>query len=643
MVEGEENPLIYAQVSYQGTYIMRDTNDSVATILESISDAFFALDHEWCFTYVNHRAELLLQRTREALLGRSVWEEFPGSADTVFYQQYHEAVTTQKMVHFEDYYSLFSVWFEVRAYPSQDGLAVYFHDITQRKHAEEERERLLRQVEAERATAEAHARQVDAMLANMSEGIIIADPQGNVLQMNAVAAQIHSYNQPQEFQRNLIEFPDTFELYSTNGRSISIEEWPLARVLRGETVMDYEVRVKRIQTGDVRIWSYSGGLVRDDQGVVTMAMLTLRDITAHKEAEERVRASEERFRLLCDNAPIGIAISRGIHNVYINQTLVNLFGYDSVAELLGISFLELVTPECREQIRTYVAQRERGEVAPVSYETTGLRKDHSTFTLAVDVGRMPLGDEIASITFMTDITERKEAERHKDDFLSMASHELRTPITSVKAYTQLLQRMFEKEGKKEPALYLSKMDTQINKLTQLIVTLLDVTRLQANKLVFTDASFDFDTLVHDVVENIQRTTPRHSIVIDGSIKRSIVGDRERLGQVLRNLIGNAVKYSPRQEIVRVSLSSTFEQLTVHVQDFGIGIPRHQQAKVFERFYRVYENNDTTYPGLGIGLYMAREIIARHHGTLSVESVEGQGSIFSFSLPLQREEQKTKAS
>ena len=131
---------------------MRDTNHFVATILESITDAFFAFDYEWCFPYVNHRAELLLQRAREALLGQSIW------------------------------------------------------------------------VEAERASAEAHARQVDAMLANMSEGIIIADAQGNVLQMNAVVAQIHNYNQPQEFQRNLTEFPDTFELYSTDGRFIPVSD-----------------------------------------------------------------------------------------------------------------------------------------------------------------------------------------------------------------------------------------------------------------------------------------------------------------------------------------------------------------------------------------------------------------------------------
>ena len=615
---------------------MRDTNDHVATILESITDAFLALDNEWRFTYVNRRAELLLQKTREALLGRNIWEEFSVAVGSIFDKKYREAVTTQQVVQFEAFYALASVWFEVRVYPSKDGISVYFHDITRRRQAEQERARLLRQVEAERTSAEAHARQVDAILANMTEGIIIADPQGNVLLMNAVAAQIHNYTISQDFQRNLKEFLDTFELHYIDGRFMPIEEWPLARLLRGETITDYEVLVTRLASGDVRVWSYSGGLVRDEQGAVTLAMLTLRDITTQKEAEEQLRASEERFRLLCDNAPIGIAISNNVTTVYVNQTFISLFGYDDDTELLGKPFLGLVVPEGREQILRYVAMRERGEAAPVSYETTGLRKDGSTFILSVDVGRMSLDGNDVSITFATDITERKEAERRKDDFLSMASHELRTPITSVKAYTQILQRTFEKEGKREPTLYLARMDAQINKLTKLIVNLLDASRMQTNQLSFTEEPFDFDVLTREIVENIQQSTPRHSIQVNGYIGRTVVGDRERLGQVLLNLITNAIKYSPPESRVLVHLSTTVDQLTVRVQDFGIGIPKHQQAKIFERFYRVYENNDTTYPGLGIGLYVAHEIVKRHNGTLSVESVESEGSTFSFLLPLHRE-------
>ncbi len=268
----------------------------------------------------------------------------------------------------------------------------------------------MQQLEAERASAEAHARQVDAILASMTEGIIIADPQGNVLQMNAVAAQIIGYNHPKEFQRPLTAFTDTFELHYIDGRLMSLEEWPLARVLQGETFTNFEVHVKRLDSGKELIVSYNGAPVRDEQGTMTLAMLTLRDITRQKDAEERLRKSEERFRLLCDNAPIGISISRDTSHVYVNQALANIFGYDNVEELLHQSLLALITLQCRKQILGYIGERKRGEDVPTEYETIGLRKDGSTFTLAVDVGRMPLADGIASITFMTDITERKEAE-----------------------------------------------------------------------------------------------------------------------------------------------------------------------------------------------------------------------------------------
>lgn len=196
--------------------------------------------------------------------------------------------------------------------------------------------------------------------------------------------------------------------------------------------------------------------------------------------------------------------------------------------------------------------------------------------------------------------------------------------------------MFEKEGKKESVLYLTRMDTQINKLIKLITDLLDLSKMQAEKMVFVEEPFDVDALVSETIKNIQQTTPRHHIKLHGHVGRTIVGDKDRLGQVLTNLITNAVKYSPRTDTVIVTLSATSKQLTVCVQDFGIGIPKHHHAKVFERFYRVYANKDTTYPGLGIGLYVAHEIVTRHKGTIWVESTEGQGSTFSFSLPFEQE-------
>ncbi|HEX6109320.1 MAG TPA: HAMP domain-containing sensor histidine kinase [Ktedonobacteraceae bacterium] len=243
--------------------------------------------------------------------------------------------------------------------------------------------------------------------------------------------------------------------------------------------------------------------------------------------------------------------------------------------------------------------------------------------------------EIIAITSMilaAVMAERRDLEQRKDEFISMAGHELKTPLTSLQGYTELLHMKFAQQGNQEALLYLSKMATQIDKLSKLIADLLDISKIQAGKVAFAEEAVDLDALVHEVVEHLQQTTSQHQISIEGRAQREIVGDKERLGQVLINLITNAIRYSPRAERIIVHLTHTPDTLTVSVQDFGIGIPKAHQVKVFERFYRVYSDQDRTYPGLGIGLYIAHQIIERHGGKMWVESVEGQGSTFSFSLP-----------
>jgi signal transduction histidine kinase len=157
--------------------------------------------------------------------------------------------------------------------------------------------------------------------------------------------------------------------------------------------------------------------------------------------------------------------------------------------------------------------------------------------------------------------------------------------------------------------------------------------MQAGQLELALEAVDLDELVQGVVENLQLTTTHH-LFIEGTAQRPVIGDRDRLGQVLIILLTNAIKYSPRADTIFVKVARTRDTLTVRVQDFGIGIAQSHQQRLFKRFYRVLSEKDKTYPGLGIGLYIAHEIIERHGGKIWVESVEGKGSTFSFSLPLQ---------
>ena len=225
--------------------------------------------------------------------------------------------------------------------------------------------------------------------------------------------------------------------------------------------------------------------------------------------------------------------------------------------------------------------------------------------------------------------------RLKEDFMSMASHELRTPLTSLLAYADLLHLLLEREGSQRTIQYVSKMEAQLEKLNRLVSDLLDISKVQAGKLVYTNERVLVDELVREIVENVQLTAPQHSIVIEAGITCEVVGDRDRLGQVLTNLLSNAIKYSPQAEQVLVRLACTPEEVIVSVQDFGIGIPSDSQERVFEQFYRGTSLVERRFPGLGIGLYITHQIIAHHGGRIWVESVPGQGSTFSFALPLKR--------
>lgn len=226
----------------------------------------------------------------------------------------------------------------------------------------------------------------------------------------------------------------------------------------------------------------------------------------------------------------------------------------------------------------------------------------------------------------------QEAVSIRDNFISVASHELKTPVTSIKIFTQVLKKHESETGDTKAIEYLSKMENQIDKLTELIYDLLNVAKIQAGRLTFKNDQFDFDSAILEEIDVLQQTSPHHKIVVNGRTGVTIRGDKERIGQVVNNLVSNATKYSPRANSILISLSKSNGQVFLSVQDYGVGIPQEHLSKIFDRFYRVYDTADKTYPGLGLGLYISSEIIKRHYGKLWVDSKPGKGSIFTFSLP-----------
>lgn len=232
-----------------------------------------------------------------------------------------------------------------------------------------------------------------------------------------------------------------------------------------------------------------------------------------------------------------------------------------------------------------------------------------------------------------ELRQRNEEEKVKDNFINMASHELKTPITSMKIFTHVLKRKLHDGQVSEAKRYITKIDNQTNKLTLLISDLLDLSRIQTGKMRIEKESFNLDALIDETVEEIQGTTKKHDIVVDGHVNRLVKADRYRMYQVLVNLLTNAIKYSPEGGKITVTSELLDKKAIVSVKDSGIGIDTRFQKKIFERLYQVTDPKEKTFPGLGVGLYISSYIMREHKGTLTVESEKGKGSTFSFSLPL----------
>lgn len=233
---------------------------------------------------------------------------------------------------------------------------------------------------------------------------------------------------------------------------------------------------------------------------------------------------------------------------------------------------------------------------------------------------------------LEEIEFRKRAERKKDEFISIASHELKTPLTSVKGYVQLLERSIDKGDIPTVKKHLEKAQLQLDKLNDLIADLLDISKIESGKLKFNKKNFNLDTLMESIMEIIHQSNPDYKIIKTGSVPQEVFADEMRIEQVIVNFLTNAIKYAPGTTEVHVNLAVEDDRVIVAVKDFGIGIHPDQQKNVFDKFFRV-EETAIHFQGLGIGLYISAEIIRRHGGTVGVNSIFGEGSEFYFNIPL----------
>ncbi|GHO70398.1 hypothetical protein KSC_092900 [Ktedonobacter sp. SOSP1-52] len=359
---------------------------------------------------------------------------------------------------------------------------------------------------------------------------------------------------------------------------------------------EIENRFKEGKTGMYR-WFLSRALpVRDETGQVVKWFGACTDIEDQKRTEEALCQSQEWGQALWNSPIIGIFLGQGEKVVEVNDTFLCMTGYSRDDLCNGLIDWGCMTPPEYAVVTRSAHEELALHQSMTSYEKGYVCQDGSRLPVVVGGVTIP-SNPFQCFYFALDNSVRKELDLRKDAFISMASHELRNPLTALKLRTSLLHRQLAKQG--IPASALSSMETQINTVIRLVDELLDVSKIQAGRLEYVREAVDLDVLLREIADTLQQTSPSHTLVLRGTVGTGLIGDRDRLGQVFTNLISNAIKYSPDAQTVEIDLSTSRETVTVSVCDHGLGIPREQRDKIFERFYRVADLKQKAIPGLGM--------------------------------------------
>ncbi|MBC6110504.1 ATP-binding protein [Pedobacter fastidiosus] len=376
--------------------------------------------------------------------------------------------------------------------------------------------------------------------------------------------------------------------------------------------------------------------LKDRERKINSIMLSANVITEQVKARKKVERAEEMLQFALEAGNIGTwRINTLTNELKSSPILKQIYGIDLVEDFNFEKILDLITEDCREKVSVDIKNAiESLGNCDISY--TLKRPSDEQVVWVRSFGKM-VKDEDGVINALSgvvmDITEQKQDEQRKNDFISMVSHELKTPITSISAYVQLLQAKSKNNSDDFASATLDKVQKQIRKMSTMISSFLNVSRLESGKIHLIKTDFDLEELLSEVVDECKLTDSVYKINFECCEAKIIHADRDKIGAVISNLMSNAIKYSEKGKTINVHSEIIDGLAHVSIEDEGIGIKEQHLDKLFDRYYRVNNQQTKTISGFGIGLYLSAEIVKRHNGKIWAESSFGEGSKFHFTIPL----------
>jgi PAS domain S-box-containing protein len=515
------------------------------------------------------------------------------------------------------------------------GVVLVFRDITDKKLAEEETRR--------------QKDLLQLILASVADGVVVADTNGKFLVFNAAAERFVGIGaidvSPDQWSQQYGSFqPDGVTLFPPN-------ELPLVRAMRGENVDDVELFIRNPNVPEGRLLNITGRPLKDDDGSLKGGVVVLHDITERKRAEEALRQSEERFRLLVsevtDYAILMLDPEGRIASWNAGAERIKGYKRD---EIIGQHFSRFYPAEDVEQGKPAHELKVAAEQGRFEDEGWRVRKDGSRFwaNVVITALRDAAGRLHGFGKVTRDITERKRAEeimrhakeqaertsRFKDQFLSTMSHELRTPLNAVLGFSDLLADERYGPLNEKQRRYIDHIHTGGKHLLSLISDILDLSKIEAGRMELAIENLSIQGAFGEVLSVMQPLADKksHTLSTSAEAKLAVRADGTRFKQVLLNLLGNAIKFTPNGG--RIELAARLEDgsVRVEVRDNGPGIPDEEKTRIFEAFYRLRDSGKKA-EGTGLGLAITQRLVELHGGKLRLDSQAGQGSSFYFFLPV----------
>jgi two-component system CheB/CheR fusion protein len=366
------------------------------------------------------------------------------------------------------------------------------------------------------------------------------------------------------------------------------------------------------------------------------AIITFNDITELKKIQQELDNSNKMLGMVIDSTEMGTwSIDVQTLEFIPSPRLKEMFGFHPDETMPYEAAIAQIDSEYQSIVTSAVtAAIELGEKCDIEYPLRGFHDKKLLWVRGIgSVAPDSDGKPRYFTGVLLDITLHKQNEIRKNDFIGMVSHELKTPLTSLKAYLQMLTARANKAEDTVTVNALDKANMQVKKMIILIDGFLNVSSFEAGKIYLSEQTFEMNALLNEVVEDLVLTITSHNIVLLPGSVLSVHADRDKISQVISNFLNNAVKYSPKGKNIVVSCIEFNGTVQVSIKDEGMGIKPQDQEKLFDRFYRIEGAQTQNIPGFGLGLYLSAEIIRRHNGQVWVESEIGKGSNFCFSLPL----------